>query len=245
MEGIYERHFDIPAWAADCCGRLKLSHLLHLVQEAAGDHSRLLGAGREDLEKKGIFWAVIRHRVQISRLPASGESITVTTWPMPTTRTAYPRAAAAFDREGRLLFQSVSLWALMDTKTRALVLPRSSGVAVEGIIRGGELALPGAPQSLAAGEQEKRTVRFTELDVNGHMNNCRYLDWVADALPPEFCRRCPREFSVCYFSEAREAEQLQLRQAGDSEMLALEIGREEGAVSAGHSRVFAAQLRYE
>ena len=49
----------------------------------------------------------------------------------------------------------------------------------------GSMALMAAPNSVT------REVRFTDLDRNGHMNNCRYLQWVSDLLPSAFHARKP------------------------------------------------------
>ena len=128
MNSTYTREFQM--------GGEDLSGLLHMVQEAAGEHSATLGTARQALQEKNLFWAVIRHRAQILRMPEKGEAVHVTTWPMPTTRSAYPRATEGFDKDGNLLFRAVSLWVLMDTATRAMVLPKRSGVEVAGVTRG-------------------------------------------------------------------------------------------------------------
>ena len=78
------------------------------------------------------------------------------------------------------------------------------------------------------------------------MNNCRYLDWVADLLPGSFREDRPiREFTLCYLSEALEGELLDMAWELDEDGQArVEITREETALSAGHSRVFAARIRF-
>lgn len=243
---IYKKQFHIPSSAVDRFDRLKLSHVLDYMQEVAGDHSAMLGTSRDKLLDKHLFWAVLRHRVQITRLPRAGEDITVETWPMPTTRTAFPRSTVAYDAGGEELFRSVSVWVLMDTDQRAMVLPGKSGVNVEGLLTGGELAIPGSmvPRTLA--NRDARKVRFTDLDWNGHMNNCRYLDWAADTLPGAFhSANCAKEFSVCYLSEAREGENLTLDwELTEDGCLAVDAHREEDEMSAGHSRVFSARILF-
>jgi acyl-ACP thioesterase len=75
------------------------------------------------------------------------------------------------------------------------------------------------------------------------MNNCRYLDWAADLIPSDFHRdHIPREFTLCYLSEAREGDLLELGyRLDDSGLLQLEIQRPEAA---GSHRIFAAQLHF-
>ena len=245
MKPIHERTYILEATDVNSADRLKNSRLLAIMQEIAGEHSALLGADRSALEERKLFWAVIRHRVQITRLPQSGESIRVCTWPMPTTRTAYPRATVAYDADGNELFRGISLWILMDMTTRAMVLPGKSGVEVAGSLQGNELTLPGSllPQKLP--NREDRTVRFSDLDLNGHMNNCRYMEWVDDLLPAEFHRtHSPKQLLVCYLSEAREAEKMEVCwEVSEQSVLRVDAQRN-GEMSAGHSRVFAARVQF-
>ena len=247
MEPLYSKTFQIPNSAVDRFGRLKASHILDYVQEVAGDHSALLGTDRQALTQLNLFWAVIRHRVQIQRLPGAEETIRVETWPMPTTRTAYPRSTVCYDQQGNECFRSISLWVLMDRDTRAMVLPGKSGVEVQGLLRGSELAVPGSMVPREMAEEDRRTVRFTDLDINGHMNNCRYLDWITDLLPSSFYEdHSIREFTVCYLSELREGERLALHwEMRDGPMLQVEAQRCDGAGSTGHSRVFSARIELQ
>ena len=246
MEPIYERSFSVTAGDTDRHGRLKSSRILSFLQEVAGDHSAILGTDRDSLMQRNLFWAVIRHRVQVTRLPGSGETIRVETWPMPTTRTAYPRSTVAYDEQGNECFRAISLWVLMDAQSRAMVLPGKSGVTVSGVLTGSELAAPGSMALQNIGQEMTRVVRYTDLDVNGHMNNCRYLDWVADTLPGAFHEdHRVSEFTVNYLSEAREGEALALHfQLNDGPCLGVDALRKEDA-SATHSRVFSARVLFE
>lgn len=246
MPPIYTKQFRVQASETDAFRRLKPSHILAYLQEAAGDHSALLGTGREELALRNLFWAVLRHRVQITRLPLAGETVSVETWPMPTTRTAYPRSTVAYDARGQELFRSISLWVLMDREQRSMVLPGKSGVQVEGLLRGSELAVPGGLAPRIMQQQAVRTARFTDLDCNGHMNNCRYLDWVADLLPGSFHKvHEVREFSVRYLSEIREGEKIALSwELSEAGLLTVEAQRQVENEDAQHSRAFAVEMAF-
>ena len=246
MDMIYRKEFYISDLHLDCFRRLKPSVLLYFVQEVATDHAAMLGTDWETLAQKNLFWAVIRHKVQITRLPESGETITLETWPMPTTRVAYPRATIAFDAQGRELFRSTALWVLMDTQTRAMVLPGKSGVGVPGIIRELEADSPGSIAPKPLGHTTSRTVGYSFLDRNGHMNNTRYLDWVDDLLPGIFHQTHPvREITLCYLSEAWEGQHMRLDwELSEINMLSVEIHRPKADNSGKEERVFAAQIQF-
>jgi len=243
---IYSQKFTLTDLEVDCFGKLKLSTLLYYAQEVAGKHCVLLGADYDTLAAKNLFWAVIRHRVQITRLPVRGETITVETWPMPTTRVAYPRSMVAYDAEGNELFRSISLWVLMDTETRAMVLPGKSGIAVAGTLRGNELAAPNSLQPGKDGIGTERTVTYSCLDRNGHMNNTRYLDWVDDLLPSSFHREHhAQEFVICYLSEAREGQTLRLNwNLSPEDCLQVDALRCPDSEADLPTRVFAAKLLF-
>ena len=211
MEPIYQQSFHINDSAVDCFGRLKPSMLLFYVQEVSGIHASTLGAGFDALMAKNLFWAILRTRVQIARLPRSGETIRVETWPMPTSRVAYPRSVVAYDEAGEEIFRAISLWCLMDSQSRSMVLPGKSGVIVEGTLRGNELAVPGSLAIKGLENSGTRQVLFSDLDRNGHMNNTRYMEWCSDLLPAAFHHtHTPTEFTICYHSEALEGEALDL-----------------------------------
>ena len=243
MEPIYRQTLTLNDSCVDRYGRIKPSMVLFCAQEVAGKHSELLGAGFDDLAQKGIFWAVIRQKVQITRLPITGETIRLETWPMPTTRVAYPRSTVAYDENGNECFRAISLWVLMDAESRAMILPGKSGVEVSGTLLGSELAAPGSLVPKALRNAKERTVCFTDLDRNGHMNNTRYLDWIDDLLPSAFHEDHPvREFTVCYHSEAREGQTLHLSyDLLDGGVFQVDAQRMGGETA---DRVFAAKVQF-
>ena len=211
MEPIYSQSFEITDLHVDCFGRLLPSKILYLMQEVAGRHFATLSMDYESLAQRGLFWAITRNKVQITRLPMRGETIRLETWPMPTTRVAYPRSIVAYDEAGNEVFRSITLWVLMDLNNRSMVLPGKSGIEVAGTLRGNELTSPlGLPAKVLANHRS-RYVNYTDLDRNAHMNNTKYLDWIYDLLGSAFhAEHTTREFTLCYLSEAREGQKLEL-----------------------------------
>ena len=239
MEPIFKHQFTVTEMHVDRFGRAKPSVLLYFVQEAAGKHCSLLAVDHDTLSGKHLFWAVSRNRVQVTRLPRLGEQVFIETWPMPTTRVAYPRSVVAYDEKGNELFRSISLWVLMDAQTRGMVLPGKSGITVDGTLTGTELAVPRAIVARPMDNKKDCTVGYSLLDRNGHMNNTRYLDWVDDLLDSDFHREHPvQEFTLCYMNEAREGDQIALSyELTDGPVLTVDATR-------GEERIFSAQILY-
>ncbi len=239
MEAFFKQQFTLSHMHVDRFGRATPAALLYLVQEAAGQHCALLEVDHDTLSHQNLFWAVTRNRVQVTRLPRQGETVYVETWPMPTTRVAYPRSVVAYDENHRELFRSISLWVLMDSRTRGMILPGKSGIVVNGTLTGTELTAPHAIATRSMELSANRTVGYTLLDRNGHMNNTRYMDWVYDLLPSAFHEGHPvQEFTVCYLNEAREGDQIALAyELTDGPVLTVDAQRE-------GNRIFSAQMQF-
>lgn len=244
MEPIYSKVFEISDVHVNCFGRLKTSMILYMAQEVAGAHFEKLAMDYDALESQGLFWAITRHKVQVSRLPRYGEKIRIETWPMPTTRVAYPRSMVAYDEAGNECFRAITLWVLMDLKARAMVLPGKSGIDVPGTLRGNELSSPLGLPAKALRNRRSRWVNFTDLDRNGHMNNTKYLDWIDDLLPSSFHgAHTVKEFTVCYLNEALEGQELKLDwDFPEENCLFMDAQRDNGEKT---ERVFAAKILYD
>ena len=246
MEPFYQQNFTITDNCVDCFGRLKPSMILYYVQEVAGRHFDVISMDYDALAEKGMIWVIIRQKVQITRIPRRGETIRVETWPMPTTRVAYPRSVVAYDEGGNEVFRSISIWVLMDIHSRSMVLPGKSGISVAGTLRGNELAAPNALPAKNLLNHRNRTVSFTDLDRNGHMNNTRYLDWIDDLIPSAFHQEHDlKELTVCYMSEAREGQDITLSwDITDDFVLQVDAHREKTDVPGQKERVFSAKIGF-
>ena len=243
MEPIYVQNFTVEDAWVDRFGRMKPSSILYLAQEMGGRHSALMSLDYDSLARRRLFWAVTRHRVQVSRMPMLGEALRVETWPLPTTRAAFPRSVVAYDAQGNEVFRCITLWVLMDMDTRRMIVPGKSGIMVVGTIRGNELPAPAGLIPHPLGTPQRRSVAFTDLDRNGHMNNTRCMDWIADLLPSAFHQdHTVSDFTVCYLAEAREQQELCLNWHLSDECI-LQVDASTGEGEDAH-RVFSAKLYF-
>ena len=245
MELLYSQNFKILSSSVDRYGRLKPAIMLSYIQEVAGVHGSALGASYEALAQRGLFWAIIRQKVQITRMPTEGETIRLETWAMPATRTYFPRSTVAYDADGNELFRAIGMWVLMDMGTRSMVLPGKSGVEVQGRLTGSELKAPGslAPKNLT--RITPRRVGYSDLDRNGHMNNTKYLEWAMDLLPGSFHGGHPlKSFTVCYLNEAREGDRVTLRHCLEENTLLVDATRPDPTDESKTHRVFAVRAEF-
>lgn len=206
----YSESVTIRTRDCDMSGHWKPSSIMEAMQEVAIDHCNSINLGRSVMDSLGIAWILSRCRVEIYRHPRIGEVCTVETWAMPTRHLFFPRAHTIRDADGNPIGEACGLWLLMDLKQRKAVpnpfvmenLPfedRSVSVRVGGAIR---------PVSEFPVKQAL-TPQYTDFDLNGHVNNAKYLDWCWNALGSEALRECRiASFDVEYDQEVLPGEHI-------------------------------------
>ena len=115
------------------------------------------------------------------------------------------------DAEGNLLLEAETAWMLVDTDQHQILRPAE----FIGDLRYTEAdASPIARRRLTAPPVQKvgeRAIRFSELDVNDHLNNAVYADICMDFLPETELRTCETAaFYIHFRREARCGDVLQI-----------------------------------
>ena len=184
MMNTYDETFTLRPRDCDLNDKWRPSAILETMQDVAGTHSLLLGCGREELLKNNIIWVLSRSELHMDRYPKSGEQITVHTFPTPTRICFFPRYYIFTDARGEMVGKAGTLWLLLDLTTRRMLPPGDVGKLIpDNKDLSVPMNLPATVGNLQGEEfvSEHHPV-YTDLDVNGHVNNTRYADWLCNAL---------------------------------------------------------------
>ena len=207
---IYKEHYRLKSKDVDLYRRLRTSRLFEMLQEASIRHTELLGMGREKTLDKGILWIVGLQRAEIARMPEYDEEIVLKSWPGKTMRLFFPRYYSLETDSGEPLVRASALWSLVDQTSRKLVFPDSCGVIIDGQEQGGELDASSPPRRLPITQEQRFTVPYSYVDLNGHMNNTRYFDLAEDLIPASRDGRHLIRVQTEYVSEARLGDELRV-----------------------------------
>ena len=180
----YEETFRLRSYDCDLKGKWRLSAVLECMQEAAGSHSYLLGCGRDELLRKNMVWVLSRSELHMNRYPAVNENITVHTFPMPTRICFFPRYFIFTDDHGEMIGKAGTLWLLLDIESRKMLPPGEIGRLIpDNRDLTVPMNLPATVGNLQGDEfVTEYTPVYTDLDMNGHVNNTRYADWLCNTL---------------------------------------------------------------
>ncbi len=216
----YTQEFRIASYQADVSARIKPSAILEIMQEMAGAHAEMLDVGRSRLLPMNLAWVLTRVEVRMDRYPVSGEAITVETFPMPNRRVFFPRYFVFRDAQGNQIGCAGSIWVVLDIHTRKManaaeiapLLPDNSDLTAP-------MGMPATVEEIPGEEQESfRSPVYTDLDMNGHVNNTRYLDWCCNELGIDTMRSATmKQFAVNFNQEILPGQEVRtaLRREGD------------------------------
>ena len=201
---------------------LRPSVLMRWLQEASIAHTEALGAGRAKTLDKGALWVVCRVLLEIENLPCYDETVTLSSWAGDTMRVLFPRYYELTDKGGTPLVKASAVWLLMDAKKRKMVFPENYGVVVPGIKTGREIPLS---FGVSLGEQEKTKrfkVAYSQVDINGHMNNAKYLDCMEDVLGKDFLdTHMPKTLEIEFKSEIKYGASVRLEYSIDEDLVTM------------------------
>ena len=208
---VYSEEILLRSKDVDMYRRLRTSELFRMLQEASIRHTEQLGMGRDKTLDRGILWVLLMQRAEIVRMPEYDERIVLRSWPGRTMHLLFPRYYSLETAAGEPLLKASALWSLVDEKTRKVVFPEKYGVAIEGVVTGEEIGMPGSMARKDTAWERVFTVPYSFVDLNGHMNNTRYFDLAEDCVGAAAAGRRLKGIGVEYQNEARLGETLTLR----------------------------------
>lgn len=181
---VYTRQYFINSILVRPNNKLGLVGLLGILQDMAVSHAKAQGFGYEQMLRVQTFWVLARQTLLMNRWPKWEETISVKTWARPLQGSRAYRDFEVY-LKGELIGQCSTYWVILDGKSRR---PKSPGFSLDGIAREDYSLdfLPAKVESFSNGEDLKTfEVRNSDLDMNLHMNNTKYAQWISDSIPFE------------------------------------------------------------
>ena len=185
---ILEETLAIPSYFVDDTAQMTVCSLFQLMQEISDRHAAILGAGWYSLCERGYFWVITKIQLEIHRLPKWTEQVTIRTWVRNSGAATSPRDIEIVDTEGRTLVGASTVWAILDKeKSQPQRMSMFDGCfAPQERCALERKPLRIAPLTLPDILPEPMDVRYSDIDINSHVNNARYIQWAFDAVSEAF-----------------------------------------------------------
>lgn len=220
-ELVYRKEHRVLMRDCDRFQRLKPSVMLTMFQDGSETLTEGWGVGLGSMIARGAMWVAAKLEYTVFRPPLHEESIVIRARAGRSRASLHPFYCGIEDMEGRTLAEGVSLWVLSDWESRSMLSPRIPKIQLPTSSPADE-RLPRIPTVTKPETWERtvRRVRFSETDINGHLTNSRYLDWMTDLADGEFHRTHPMKgLRIEYRGEIGPDEEVALNYALSDERL--------------------------
>lgn len=182
------QEYYLRAQDVDINGTWMPSAVFVRMQEIAEDNATAVGAGRVDMiDKLGFAWVLTRMYLEMDKYPRIGETIKVSTWPLKPTKLYFSRQFSFETQGGELLGKASSQWVLFDINQRQI--KRSSELGDYPYDPELPRMLPEPKKLMLPKDMPVAAVRkvlYSDVDMNVHMNNTKYLNWICELFTSEW-----------------------------------------------------------
>ncbi|MBX9766350.1 MAG: acyl-[acyl-carrier-protein] thioesterase [Bdellovibrionales bacterium] len=214
MQPIWTENYKITSYLVNLRGRAGLYSILNFIQDVGWVHAFHL---KIELERHQA-WVFTRQRITMSDWPAWNQTLTIRTWVRPPQDRFLLRDYELFLGDKKI-GECTSTFTVMDMNTRKL--SEVDWTRFSDLWRR-DHALSTIPQKipiLGAGHRlSEFQVRNSDLDMNQHVNNTKYAQWILDALPLELLKGGLHlsEYEVNFLAEVKMGDSVSIQQMTQS-----------------------------
>lgn len=234
--------FLVEPFHCDFSNHLFWGHLGNAMLNAADYHSADRSYGVAELNKMHRTWVLSRFAIEINEVPLAYDKLSIETWVEAAKKFFTSRNFAVSSRDGSKIYgYGRSVWAMIDTETRQ---PSDLFSVHDGLIEKyveTEKPCPiASPSRVVVGQDaafaRSFKARYSDVDINGHVNSVKYIEHVLDLFDIDFYQQHHlQRMEIAYVAEAHEGDNLKLyrQELADGECrvkMTKDAGREEEVV---------------
>jgi medium-chain acyl-[acyl-carrier-protein] hydrolase len=206
----WSENYRINTHDCDASGIVRASLVLRYMQETANMQMKNLGPTNEDLRRNKMAFLLSRINISLYHPLYAGDEITCTSWGCESRGVSFNRCYQ-IRRGDEVIAEAASVWGLVDTETHKLlkVDEITLGFGIDDPL---ELDVPRRvhiPRDINMTLVGERTVVYSDIDANLHMNNTNYPDMLCDFIPDMTGKRVI-SLSISFAKEAKLGEVLKV-----------------------------------
>jgi len=209
----YKEEFKIHAEDIDFNGRMKFYRLCSYLLEMATIHARKLNYGFEVMKQMNHYWVLSRLIVYMNHYPVFDQNIIIETFTKGLNRLFALRDFFVLDMDNNILVRAASAWLAIDKITGRPARPEY--ITKFHGLHSGRDAIKEVPGKIHAPDsscpEASIPVKYSDLDINEHVNAGKYISWIQDQFTQEHYRNKQiNKFQINYHNETRYGEIIEL-----------------------------------
>lgn len=217
-----EKNYQIKSYEVDINARLMPSSVCNYFQEIAWEHAEILKIGYNALQSINRFWVLSRLQIKFYSYPQWTEEVKLITWPKGIDGMFALRDYLMFSAKGEKQIAASSSWLILDTERHR---PQRIDSPDHPEFKVNETdAYIHAPLKLSKPDNYRltflNTVKYSDIDVNKHVNNVKYIQWALDSISEDLINgELIDEMVVNFMAEASLHDQIQINVLKDSKLI--------------------------
>lgn len=206
MKKIGEYHLTVDPFDVDFSGHLTIAMLGNHLLNCAGFHADARGFGISRLNEDRCTWVLSRVAIEFDELPCEYQHFTVKTWVENVMRMFTARNFEICDQLGKVIGHARTIWAMINLQTRKPVdlLSINDGSITEWVYTEKECPIEGPTRIKVTSKDpvDVITIRFCDIDINGHLNSMRYIEHILNLFTLDhFKEHKVKRFEIAYITE--------------------------------------------
>jgi medium-chain acyl-[acyl-carrier-protein] hydrolase len=218
MNPIWETTAKVRAFDVDVNGRLKVNTVLDYFQDAASNDAERRNFGYNEFVPKGLYWVLSWAKFEFLVYPTFRDEIKIQTWGKKQFKLYSMRDYLILNLKDEIICHGTSAWLLLDSIShRPKILTQ---LFPEIKMYESKEALTDLPQKIIPFPQTEiiytTQVRYSDIDLNQHANNAKYVELMLDCFDQEFYKEhMIKSLTVSFNSESKFGDQIQLSKGID------------------------------
>ena len=207
----YARDFILRLEDTDANYKLTNKAILELMENTSDEDSAHYGDDIVSLNAQNLSWVIVEWNLEVYARPKYHEKVRVATWPREVNSRYVWREFEVFCGKEKVAAAS-SKWMIIDLAKKTIVRfddERVNKYEIEAraatILKTKRLKL-----SENLGCKRYMPLRRADMDINGHVHNLSYLDFIREEIGEE-----PNRFRIIYHREIKLGDKLYLVSATD------------------------------
>ncbi len=228
---VFEHSYEVALDRVDAGYEMTDKALLGCLEDIATMHSSSLNYDAQTLLNQDMTWVLIEWDLHVTRRPVYPEKLDIRTWCIDSSSRYALRDFEVY-ANGELCRFASSKWLIIETDTRKMVRMTDE---MKRAYRPEErqvtdiLHLPRMNVKESYDIEVKAPVRKADIDMNGHVHNLAYLDYMTEA---EGTARKNRHVRITYRKEILPGEDVLVKMASEGDLNSFRLTSSEGTVFA-------------
>lgn len=188
MKKVFTKEYEVTYRDTDARGECFLSSYMNFMADCGLSQDETYGFVIADMVKENHTWMLVDYEITIHKYAKYKEQLKVKTYIEGMNKFYAVRYFNIYDKENNLILEGKTLVILVDAKKRRPISIQEEHYNAYGVIENtptigrNKLKLSSCKK---VDYKKEFNVRYSDIDLNLHVGNVTYLEWILETMPFE------------------------------------------------------------